>query len=193
MAALDDERAELRELLRAGDAEPDADADDAAAELVLALDHLHSMGIAFKDLKLENVMLSGDAHVKLVDFGMAQDGLEPHSHGLGDEEVSAARGGASSATENGQKKPRPPQPMEPAVSHAIARGAFLLLHCVVCCSALLLLLGHQTKKSVKVSPHPCLPQIMLSCCPFRVPLDGGSAPPALRPPRGPLCTSLPSY
>ena len=133
-----------------------------AAELVLALDHLHSMGIAFKDLKLENVMLSSDGHVKLVDFGMAQDGLEPHSHGLGDEEVSAARGGASSATENGQKKPRPPQPMEPAVSHAIARGAFLLLHCVVCCSALLLLLGHQTKKSVKVSPHPCLPQIMLS-------------------------------
>jgi len=43
-----------------------------AAEVTLALEHLHSRGIAFRDLKLENVVLGQDGHAKLTDFGLAK-------------------------------------------------------------------------------------------------------------------------
>jgi len=40
------------------------------AEIALALDHIHSHRILYRDLKPENICLSGDGHVRLVDFGM---------------------------------------------------------------------------------------------------------------------------
>lgn len=35
------------------------------AELILAIEHLHNQGIVYRDLKLENVMLDEDGHVKV--------------------------------------------------------------------------------------------------------------------------------
>lgn len=36
-----------------------------------AVDHLHSLGIIHRDIKLENVMLKDDGHVVLSNFGLA--------------------------------------------------------------------------------------------------------------------------
>ena len=40
-----------------------------AAEIALALNHLHSMGLMYRDLKPGNVLLCADGHIKLVDLG----------------------------------------------------------------------------------------------------------------------------
>lgn len=42
------------------------------AEVVLALQSMHEMGIAYRDLKPENVLLDKDGHVRLADLGLAK-------------------------------------------------------------------------------------------------------------------------
>ena len=42
------------------------------AEVLCALEHLHSNSILYRDLKPEHVMIDNQGHCKLVDFGFAK-------------------------------------------------------------------------------------------------------------------------
>jgi len=46
-----------------------------AAEIVLAIEHLHQNGIVYRDLKPENLLLDSSGHIRMTDFGLSKEGI----------------------------------------------------------------------------------------------------------------------
>lgn len=46
-----------------------------AAEVLLALKHFHDNGVIYRDLKLENILLTPKGHIKIADYGLCKDNM----------------------------------------------------------------------------------------------------------------------
>lgn len=66
------EGGDVRTLLKNIDTLPYQMAKMYTAEVVLALEYLHSYGIVHRDLKPDNLLITSIGHIKLTDFGLSK-------------------------------------------------------------------------------------------------------------------------
>lgn len=66
---------ELFHYLSKGSPFPEERARLYAAEITLALGHIHAMNIIYRDLKPENLLLDADGHIRVADFGLSKENV----------------------------------------------------------------------------------------------------------------------
>eukprot|EP00762_Andalucia_godoyi_P001488 ANDGO_00170.mRNA.1 RAC serine/threonine-protein kinase len=47
------------------------------AEIIAAVGHLHANGVIYRDLKPENILIDQTGHIRLTDFGLAKENMNP--------------------------------------------------------------------------------------------------------------------
>lgn len=106
------------------------------AEVILALEYLHSLNVIHRDLKPDNLLIGPDGHIKLTDFGLSKVGLINSTEDLsgppvcsstflGDEELKSTPPPSSLKREQRQKHPvvGTPDYLAPEILLGMGHGA----------------------------------------------------------------------